>query len=172
MSLAYVALGSNQGARRHELARAIQGLRQLPKTQLQGVSRLYETSYQGAGTQRPYLNACLVLETSLSPQTLLEAGQAMERQAGRERDGHMKPRPLDVDLLLVDDLRLEEERLRLPHPRMHERRFVLQPLADLDPELKLPGQDLRVRQLLQEPQVQRQELKEAARGRWWEEKEE
>lgn len=172
MSLAYVALGSNQGARRHELARAVQGLQRLPKTQLQGVSRLYETTYQGAGTQRPYLNACLVLETSLSPQRLLQAGQEMERRAGREHDGHMKPRPLDVDLLLVDDLRLDEARLCLPHPRMHERRFVLQPLADLDPELKLPGQELPVRQLLQEPRVRRQELREAARGRWWEVKEE
>lgn len=172
MSLAYVALGSNQGARRHELARAIQGLQRLPETRIRGISRLYETTYQGAGTQGPYLNACLALETSLSPQELLEAGQEMERRAGRKHDGHMKPRPLDVDLLLIDDLQLDEARLQLPHPRMHERRFVLQPLADLDPELMLPGQERRVWQLLEEPRVRGQELREAARGSWWEVSEE
>ena len=141
MSLAYLALGSNLGSRRLELARAIEGIQHLPGTEIRGISRLYETAYQGVGTQRPYLNACLVLETSLSPRRLLEAGQEMERRAGREHDGHMKPRPLDVDLLLVDDLRLNEARLSLPHPRMHERRFVLQPLADLAPDLRVPGHE-------------------------------
>jgi 2-amino-4-hydroxy-6-hydroxymethyldihydropteridine diphosphokinase len=96
----------------------------------------------------------------------------MERLAGRQLDGHMKPRPLDVDLLLVDDLRLNEARLSLPHPRMHERRFVLQPLADLAPDLRLPGHELPVSRLLEEPSVRRQRLQEAARGRWWEVKEE
>lgn len=172
MSLAYLALGSNLGSRRLALARAIEGLRRLPGTRICGISHLYETSYQGTGQQRPYLNACLVLETSLSPGSLLEAGQEMERLAGRQLDGHMKPRPLDVDLLLVDDLRLNEARLSLPHPRMHERRFVLQPLADLAPDLRLPGHELPVSRLLEEPSVRRQRLQEAARGRWWEVKEE
>lgn len=169
MRLAYLALGSNQGARRLQLAAAVRALGRLPGSRLRAVSPLYETEFVGTGEQDPYLNACVLLETGQTPEDLLESAQALESAAGRPPDSHMRPRPLDVDLLMVGEERRDSPRLRLPHPRLAERRFVLQPLADLDPELVPPGSSLPVRELLAAPGIQRQSVRERASGAWWEE---
>jgi len=96
------------------------------------VSPVYETEPVGGPPgQNPYLNAVVELDTDLSPRELLELGQRLEREAGRVRTEPNGPRTLDVDILLVGDLRVDESDLVVPHPRMWQRRFVLLPLADL-----------------------------------------
>jgi 2-amino-4-hydroxy-6-hydroxymethyldihydropteridine diphosphokinase len=168
MQLAYLALGSNRGPRRRHLAEAIAALGRLPGVRVRAVSALYETAFVGAGIQEPYLNACVMLETDWSPEDLLARTQELERAAGREPDGHMAPRPLDIDLLIFGDERRTSARLELPHPRLGERRFVLQPLADLDPDLVPPGEKSSVRELLRTPDVKTQAIQEHASGTWWE----
>jgi 2-amino-4-hydroxy-6-hydroxymethyldihydropteridine diphosphokinase len=103
-------------------------------------SSVYETEPQaGAAGQRDFLNACLEIETELEPEALLGVGKAVERALGRPPDGRRHaPRPIDVDVLLLGDLEHRSERLTLPHPDILRRRFVLEPLAELDPELALP----------------------------------
>ena len=169
MRPAYLALGSNLGPRRAHLARAVRELAALPHSRLVAVSSLYETAYVGPGEQPPYLNACLRLDTALSPEDLLAAGRRLEREEGRAEDGHMAPRPLDVDLLVHGGERRRGDRLTLPHPRLAERRFVLEPLAEVAPTLVPPGQPSSVEDLLARPEVQRQEVLRRPEGRWWEE---
>lgn len=169
MQLAYLALGSNRGPRRHRLAQAVVALDRLPGMRVRAVSALYETDFVGPGEQDAYLNACVLVETDWSPEDLLARTQELERAAGRKPNSHMEPRPLDIDLLVIGEERREGARLRLPHPRLGERRFVLQPLADLDPELIPPGAGLPVRELLDAPSVRAQPLVERASGSWWEE---
>ena len=139
MSLAYLGLGSNVGDRRAHLESAVAAL---PRHGVEVVasSSVYETEPVGLVTeQREFLNACLQVETALGPEELLGACKAVEREVGRSgteiRHG---PREIDVDLLLLGEVRWESERLVLPHPTITERRFVLVPLLELDPALTLP----------------------------------
>lgn len=135
MARAFLGLGSNMGDRRRQLQAAIA---QLPD--VVAVSALYETQPLGGSPgQSPYLNMVVELDTDLSPRQLLELGQALEVAAGRVRGARWGPRPLDVDVLLVDGQVVESDDLVVPHPRMWERRFVLVPLSDLAPELVPPG---------------------------------
>lgn len=132
---AFLGLGSNLGDRRAALSRAVAGLPDVAR-----VSPLYETDpVGGPGGQGPYLNLVVELDTELGPRQLLARAQALEEEAGRVRRERFGPRTLDVDVLLVGDLRVSEEDLEVPHPRMWERGFVLVPLADLAPELVPPS---------------------------------
>jgi 2-amino-4-hydroxy-6-hydroxymethyldihydropteridine diphosphokinase len=169
MQLAYLALGSNQGPRKRQLRDAVHALGRLPATRLLAVSGLYETVYVGPGEQGPYLNACVRLATECTPEELLECTQELERAAGREPDSHMAPRTLDIDLLIVGEERRMGDDLQLPHPRMLERRFVMEPLADLDPELVPPGATSTVRELSAAAELRAQELRLLSSGAWWEE---
>jgi 2-amino-4-hydroxy-6-hydroxymethyldihydropteridine diphosphokinase len=145
---AYVALGSNLGDSRQQLLDAMDMLAGLPGTRLLARSRLYRTPPWGNLEQPPFVNAAVLLDTALSPHDLLNAMQAAEHAAGRIREGvRWGPRTLDLDLLHMDGVQLDDERLTLPHPRIAGRVFVLLPLHDLAPELLLPGQG-RVDQLL------------------------
>ncbi|MCP1375532.1 2-amino-4-hydroxy-6-hydroxymethyldihydropteridine diphosphokinase [Dyella lutea] len=145
---AYVALGSNLGDSRATLVGAAEALAALPGSRLAGISRIYRTPPWGRRDQPDFLNAVVRLRTTLEPHDLLDALMAIERRFGRTRDGERwGPRTLDLDLLHVDGVVLDEPQLTLPHPRMGERAFVLLPLADLAPELELPGQG-RVAELL------------------------
>ena len=103
-------------------------------------SSVYETEPQGEVTdQRDFLNACLAVETELAPEPLLDACKAVERELGRTPGGvRHGPRPIDVDVLLLGELEFRSERLTLPHPEVTSRRFVLEPLLELDSELRLP----------------------------------
>lgn len=146
---AYVALGSNLGDSRATFAGAIEALGALPGSRLTGRSRIYRTPPWGRTDQPDFLNAVVRLHTSLAPHVLLDALMAIERRFGRMRDGERwGPRTLDLDLLHMDGIALDDSRLTLPHPRVAEREFVLLPLADLAPDLVLPGQG-RVGDLLQ-----------------------
>jgi 2-amino-4-hydroxy-6-hydroxymethyldihydropteridine diphosphokinase len=138
---AYVGIGSNLGDREATLDRAVAALGELEDTRVVGVSRLRDTEPVGIVDQPRFLNGAVELETSLSPRALLDALLAIERELGRVREGVPKggPRAVDLDLLLYGAGEIDEPDLRIPHPRMAERAFVLEPLADLDPALEVPG---------------------------------
>jgi 2-amino-4-hydroxy-6-hydroxymethyldihydropteridine diphosphokinase len=145
---AYVGLGANLGDRAATLRRAIDLLAERPAIDVVGVSSFRETDPVGYLDQPRFLNAAVVVETSLTPSALLAALLDVERELGRVREGpRYGPRTVDLDLLLMDDVVLDEPGLELPHPRLHERMFALEPLAELDPELVVPGRG-PVRQLL------------------------
>ncbi|WP_440256180.1 2-amino-4-hydroxy-6-hydroxymethyldihydropteridine diphosphokinase [Dyella sp.] len=144
-----MALGSNLGHSLQTLRQAVTGLGRLPGTEVVACSRFYRTSPWGVHDQPDFINAVVRLRTALSPHELLDALMAMEAAAGRDRDGRRwGPRTLDLDLLHMDGVTLDDPRLTLPHPRIHERAFVLAPLADVAPQLDVPGQGM-VAQLLQ-----------------------
>jgi 2-amino-4-hydroxy-6-hydroxymethyldihydropteridine diphosphokinase len=137
---AYVALGSNQGDSQAQVRGAFRALAAMPDTQLLRRSSLYLTPPWGVTNQPDFVNAVAELETDLSPVALLQALLEIEHRAGRRRDGaRWGPRTLDLDLLLYADQVLDEPGLTVPHPRMAERAFVLLPLAELEPTLKIPG---------------------------------
>lgn len=135
MALAYIGLGANLGDRQAFLAHALDGLRHLLESAVQHVSTVREYSPVGGPPQGPYLNAVAELTTTLTPHDLLRHLQRLETQLGRVRatEVHWGPRTIDLDLLLYDDLILNDPRLIIPHPRLHERRFVLEPLAEIAP---------------------------------------
>ncbi|HJO23581.1 MAG: 2-amino-4-hydroxy-6-hydroxymethyldihydropteridine diphosphokinase [Myxococcota bacterium] len=136
---ACIALGSNLGDRVANLERAVDGLRAAPGVRVDALSPFYETDPVGGPPQGAYLNAAIALDTTLSPEELLELLQALEVKAGRSRDGERNTaRVLDLDLLLYGAEKRDAPDLILPHPRMHERAFVLVPLADIVPEAVHP----------------------------------
>ena len=141
MTRAYVALGSNLGDREGTLRWALDALAAEPGIEVVAVSRFYDTEPVGYVDQPRFLNGAAALETELPARELLERLLAVELRFGRSREDvpSQGPRTLDLDLLLYGDAEIDEPGLRVPHPRLHERRFVLEPLADLDPALKVPG---------------------------------
>lgn len=140
MARAYVALGANLGAREATLRRALELLDGREDTTVVGISQLRETDPVGLLDQPRFLNGAAALDTELGPVELLAVLLEIERTLGRVRDGVRNgPRSIDLDLLLFDAETIEGPELTLPHPRLHERRFVLEPLADIDPELRVPG---------------------------------
>jgi 2-amino-4-hydroxy-6-hydroxymethyldihydropteridine diphosphokinase len=141
---AYVGVGSNLGDREETIRAAIAAL-----PDVVAVSQLRETDPVGVTDQPPFLNGAVALETALAPRELLEALLAVERQLGRERRERWGPRTIDLDLLLYGGETVEEPGLTVPHPRLHERRFALEPLAELDADLDVPGRG-RVADLLAE----------------------
>jgi 2-amino-4-hydroxy-6-hydroxymethyldihydropteridine diphosphokinase len=137
---AYVSLGSNLGNREQHLCAAFAALRALRGVRDVVASRVYETDPVGPGRQGAYLNAAARLATDLAPRALLERLLAIERREGRARSGvRNEPRTLDLDLLAYGERVIEEPELVVPHPRIAERPFVLEPLRDLAPDLVLPG---------------------------------
>jgi 2-amino-4-hydroxy-6-hydroxymethyldihydropteridine diphosphokinase len=143
-----VSLGSNLGQREVLLAGAAAALRATRGVRDVVVSPVYETDPVGPGEQGPYLNLVASLETRLTPHALLDRLLAIERDNGRER-GPVRntARTLDLDVLLFGDRSIETSDLDVPHPRMRERAFVLEPLCDLAPELVLPGSGETIQQL-------------------------
>ena len=141
----YLGLGSNVGDRESHLRGAIEDLRGHGVT-VEAVSSLYETEPVGEIVEQPdFLNAAVRIRTSLEPEELLDLCKAIEAEHGRAFGGPRHgPRPLDIDLLLLGELELSTERLTVPHPEVTSRRFVLAPLLELDPDLRLPdGRALR-----------------------------
>lgn len=146
MAVAYVALGSNLGDRLSFLREAVTRLGETGT--VKAVSRVYETNPVGVTDQPAFLNAVLCLRTALPPHDLLTAMLGIEAARGRVRPYRHAPRTLDLDLLFYDDLVLKTPTLTLPHPRLHERAFVLVPLAEIAPELLHPILGLSVHELL------------------------
>lgn len=142
MDTAYLGLGSNVGDRRAHLQTAVEGLQRRSGLRVEVVSPVYETeahTWEAGETQPSFLNAVVEVETTSSPEHLLRIAQVLEREAGRApTEEAWAPRPLDVDLLAVDDLTRRSDVLTLPHPRLAERRFVLRPWADLAPTFEVP----------------------------------
>ena len=136
----YLGLGSNVGDREANL-RAARAALPAAGVEVLASSSLYETAPQGELLDQPdFLNACLRIRTPLEPEQLLDACKAVERELGRGPGGvRHGPRPIDIDLLLLGDLEYSSERLTLPHREVTSRRFVVEPLLELDPELQLPN---------------------------------
>ncbi|MGH9042800.1 MAG: 2-amino-4-hydroxy-6-hydroxymethyldihydropteridine diphosphokinase [Acidimicrobiia bacterium] len=135
MSIAYLGLGSNLGDRLTHLQSAVDGLAARAGTVV-AVSAVYETEPMGGPAQPDYLNAVVALDTTLDPHSLLELAKALEGEAGRPSDGERwGPRPLDIDILMIGDARVDDPDLVVPHPRIHQRGFVLAPLADVAPDV-------------------------------------
>jgi 2-amino-4-hydroxy-6-hydroxymethyldihydropteridine diphosphokinase len=138
---AYVGLGANLGDREATIRRAVALLDELTGLDVVGVSTLRETEPWGPVEQPGYLNGAVAVETELGPRELLDALLAIERRLGRVRADEERwgPRTIDLDLLLYGDLVLDEPGLEIPHPRLHERRFALEPLAELASDAVVPG---------------------------------
>ena len=134
--LAYLSLGANLGDRAATLRAAIEALRRLGA--VTAVSSLYGTAPVGYRDQPDFLNAAVALRTDRTPDALLEAAQAIEREFGRQRSFPNAPRILDIDLIYLDDLILTSPHLTIPHPRAAERAFVLIPLREIAPDLRDP----------------------------------
>lgn len=140
MTRAYVGLGANLGDRERTLRDAVAALDAQEGIEVVAVSTLRETEPIGVGKQPLFLNGAAALDTTLQAPELLERLLAVEQRFGRVRvPGEHGPRTLDLDLLLYGDELIDEPGLTVPHPRLHERRFVLEPLAELDPGLVVPG---------------------------------
>jgi 2-amino-4-hydroxy-6-hydroxymethyldihydropteridine diphosphokinase len=135
---AYVGLGSNLGDRLANLQAAVDGLARRERITVVRSSRVYETDPVGGPRQPDYLNAVVEVATTLSPRELLDACLAVENEMGRFRAERWGPRIIDLDVLTYDREEVDEPGIRIPHPRMQERGFVLAPLLELDPDPPLP----------------------------------
>jgi 2-amino-4-hydroxy-6-hydroxymethyldihydropteridine diphosphokinase len=147
---AWIGLGSNVGDRVHFIATAIEELSALETTRVVKHSSLFETSPVKVGGGA-FINSVARIETQLPARELLRNLLALEKNMGRERTpGTVDPRVIDLDLLLYGEERIEEPELTLPHPRMIGRRFVMEPLAELDPEISIPGTGLKTARIAQD----------------------
>ena len=143
MNTAYIGLGSNLQQPLQQLMRALDHIKAIPNTRLIQTSQFYGSTAVGPGQQPDYVNAAARISTDLEPLALLDALQAIEQRQDRVRGPERwQARTLDLDILLYNDQTIELPRLQVPHPRLCERNFVLQPLLDIDEELKLPDGSL------------------------------
>lgn len=144
----YLSLGSNMGRKRENLHTAIE-LLENRAGQLGPVSRIYESEPWGYQSERTYFNCCVALDVRKDPGTLMQIIAGIEREMGRMRTGQgYMDRPIDIDILLYGDRVIDEPGLKIPHPRMEERRFVLAPLSEIAPDAAHPISGLRVRVML------------------------
>ncbi|MBX2851960.1 MAG: 2-amino-4-hydroxy-6-hydroxymethyldihydropteridine diphosphokinase [Phycisphaeraceae bacterium] len=151
MADVYLGLGSNLGDREAKLQGALAAIDALPGTAIANASPIYETSPMGPQDQGAYMNMAAKITTSLAPSALITALQRVESALGRaapERRQHWGPREIDIDVLLIDGNVIDEPGLTVPHPGLHERWFVLKPLADIAPDLLHPLQGLSIAGLL------------------------
>jgi 2-amino-4-hydroxy-6-hydroxymethyldihydropteridine diphosphokinase len=147
METAYIALGSNLQEPLRQLQAGFAALARLPGTQLVAQSSLYRSAPVGFADQPDFVNAMAVLRTTLTPRALLDALLGIEREHGRVREFANAPRTLDLDIALYGERVIHEPGLSIPHPRMHERAFVMVPLAEIAADALVPGRG-RVRELL------------------------
>ena len=140
MARAYIGLGANLGPREVTILRAVELLGAEEGIEVLELSQLRETEPVGVVDQPAFSNGAVAMETTLSPRELLDVLLRVERDLGRTRDSERwGPRTIDLDLLVYGDEVVDEPGLRVPHPRLHERRFALEPLAELEPELEIPS---------------------------------
>jgi 2-amino-4-hydroxy-6-hydroxymethyldihydropteridine diphosphokinase len=139
VTLAYIGLGANLGSRELTIQRAVELLREAEGVDVLAVSELRETEPVGVVDQPSFLNGAVAVETTRTPRALLELLLEIERSLGRVRGERWGPRTIDLDLLVYGTEVVDEPGLRVPHPRLQERRFALEPLIELDPRLDVPG---------------------------------
>ncbi|MCF6139654.1 2-amino-4-hydroxy-6-hydroxymethyldihydropteridine diphosphokinase [Pseudalkalibacillus berkeleyi] len=150
MNEVYIALGSNIGDRSHYMKSAIKEIEQLNDTQFVKASSIYETDPVGYTDQDAFLNMVIRVQTQLTPQNLLSALLDIEKKLNRTREVHWGPRTIDLDILLYNQENIQSEDLKIPHPRMLERGFVMIPLYELQPNLKFPHTDENFAQVIEE----------------------
>lgn len=161
LATAYLALGSNLGQRLDQMRSALR-LLEAGGVRVRAVSHVYQNRAIGMVDADPFLNAVVQMETTLEPELLLDLCLKVETQLGRVRTAGWSPRTIDIDVLVYGEAHVETERLQLPHPRIAERDFVLQPLVDIQPDLKLFGRT--VRELLEAlPVVELEQVSEVLR---------
>jgi 2-amino-4-hydroxy-6-hydroxymethyldihydropteridine diphosphokinase len=148
MSTVYLGLGSNMGDKEGSIKKAISLLSDLGV--VVKASKLYLTEPVGFKDQEWFLNIIVLLETDLDPYRLLDAVQSIEKSMGRVRVRRYEPRVIDIDILFYDDLVIDDESLTIPHPRLHERRFILEAMLDLNPCLKHPVNGKTIEELYHE----------------------
>jgi 2-amino-4-hydroxy-6-hydroxymethyldihydropteridine diphosphokinase len=148
MAKAAIGVGGSLGDREATVRAALAALGELPRTRLLAASRLHETAPVGGVAQRPFINACAVVDTDLPPRELLDELLRIETRFDRVRIARWEDRTLDLDLLLYDDLVLDDPACTIPHPEMHRRAFVLAPLAEIAGEWVVPGLGKTVGELL------------------------
>jgi len=136
---AYIGLGANLGEPESQVRRAVSALAAIPQTRVLAASSLYRSEAMGVGRQPDFINAVAEVETGLGARALLDELLATEARFGREREFPGAPRTLDLDLLLYGERVIAEDELTVPHPRMHQRAFVLAPLAEIAPDIAIPG---------------------------------
>lgn len=136
---AVISLGSNIGERERYVLSAAERIASTAGIASAHLSPLYETEARGIGYSRPFVNAVMIIETALAPRALLALGQGLERETGRVRAEGTGDRTVDIDIILYGEYAIDDTDLQIPHPRFMERRFVLVPLADIDPGFPLPG---------------------------------
>ncbi len=150
MSRVYLSLGSNLGNRYSNLQNALNSLKSLEKTKFIRASRIYDTDPVGRTNQPRFLNCVVEITTSLRPVELLSSVKGIEKELGRNAAARWAERIIDIDILTYDSVTLKTKDLILPHPRITTRRFVLQPLSDLNEQFIIAGQPNTVRELLDE----------------------
>ena len=161
LATAYLALGSNLGQRLDQMRSALR-LLEAGGVRVRAVSHVYQNRAIGMVDADPFLNAVVQMETTLEPELLLDLCLKVETQLGRVRTAGWSPRTIDIDVLVYGEAHVETERLQVPHPRIAERDFVLQPLVDIQPDLKLFGRT--VRELLEAmPVVELEQVSEVLR---------
>ncbi len=148
MATAYLNLGSNLGDRLQYLKGAVRKIEESDEFSIKKISSVYETQPVGYQNQRWFLNLVLEVQTSFDPFPLMKHLLAIEDQMGRKREERWAPRNIDIDLLLYDDRIVDSDRLTIPHPRMHKRRFVLIPLAQIAPQFLHPVLRKNIKELL------------------------
>ena len=149
MHRAWISIGSNMGDKVGHCRTGMKGLAASGHSAVTGISRFYRTAPVDYKDQEWFVNAAVEIDTRLDPNALLKEIHAIEKEAGRNRAGvRFGPRTLDMDILIFDQMDLKTPELTLPHPRMHKRRFVLQPLCDIDPTILHPVFEKTVQELL------------------------
>lgn len=144
----FLGLGSNLGERQRYLQQSADELKKVRETKVVWVSSVYETEPWGKTNQPKFLNACMEVETSLRPPELCAETRAIELRIGRSSGEHWGPREIDIDILLYDGLVFEDETVKVPHPEMENRRFVLVPLQEIAPDLVHPINGMTVQELV------------------------
>lgn len=150
----YLGLGSNVGDREEFIEQAIFLLGKTPGVRVIRKSGNHETEAEGVGDQPAFINAVVEIETALAPHKLLSAVQEIEVTLGREREVEWGPRTIDIDILLYDDEIVSDDKLQIPHPLLHERLFVLQPLMEIAPDAMHPILEKTIKELFEEKKLE------------------